>query len=58
MTTTSAELQLAIAHLLRAKELAMFYGHQEERVKEIDLIKRAACNVHEKLQPRKKVQAA
>jgi hypothetical protein len=36
----------------------MFYGHQEERVKEIDLIKRAACNVHEKLQPRKKVQAA
>jgi hypothetical protein len=58
MTTTHAELELAITHLIRAKELAMFFGHEEARVKEIDLLKRAAWNVHQKLKPRKKVQAA
>jgi hypothetical protein len=57
MNTTRAELELAMTHLLRAKELAIFWGHPDELVKQIDLIKRAASNVHAKLSPRKKAAA-
>ena len=54
MNTTRAELELALSHLLRAKELAMVFGHSPEDVQRIDLIRRATANLYAKLSPRKK----
>jgi hypothetical protein len=45
VTTSPAELELAIVHLLRAKELAQFYNHSAETIQRLDLLKRAAANL-------------
>jgi hypothetical protein len=46
----SSELELAIAHLLRAKELAEFCGFPEELIQRIDLLKRAVAKVRNQAQ--------
>lgn len=45
--TTLPELELAITHLVRAKELAMFYHWPQETIDRIDLLKRGACNLRD-----------
>jgi hypothetical protein len=47
--SAAQELELAITHLLRARELAQFFGHPEEMVKRIDLVKRATAKVRAQL---------
>ena len=47
MNTPAAELELAISHLLRAKELAPMFTYPQEIVERIDLIKRATANVRQ-----------
>jgi hypothetical protein len=45
MTTVDGELELAVTHLLWAKELAQLFSHPTEAVQRIDLIKRATAKV-------------
>jgi hypothetical protein len=47
--TGHSELELAIAHLLRAKELAEFFHWPEEQQKRIDLLFRGACDLKRQL---------
>ena len=47
--TVSAELELALAHLLRAKELAQFYTLPEDQQQKIDLLKRATAKVRKQV---------
>jgi hypothetical protein len=47
--TTLAELELAAVHLLRARELASFYGWPEEVIKQIDLLKRGVARTKEQM---------
>lgn len=47
--TGHAELELAIAHLLRTKELAAFFGWPEEHQKRIDLLFRGACDLKKQI---------
>ena len=47
--TGRAELELAIAHLMRARELAAFFQWPEEQQKRIDLLFRGACDLRKKL---------
>jgi hypothetical protein len=47
--SAAQELELAITHLLRAKEFAQFYGQPQEIVQRIDLVKRATAKVRAQL---------
>ncbi len=47
MNTPAAELELAISHLVRAKELAPMFAYPPEIIDRIDLIKRATANVRQ-----------
>jgi len=51
--STRSELELAIPHLLRAREVAEFWNHPVAIVARLDLIKRAACNMRKQLLPQK-----
>jgi hypothetical protein len=49
----SAELDCALAYLLRMKELAEFFNYPKEQQKRIDLIFRAACNLKKQLEKKR-----
>lgn len=50
----SAELELALTHLLRLKELADFFQWPEEQRKRINLLFRGACDLQRQVRAERK----
>jgi hypothetical protein len=57
VTTAITEMELALAHLMRAKELAQFFGHEQELIERIDLLRRATIKVRGQLTDARKKAA-
>jgi hypothetical protein len=50
----SAELELALTYLLRAKEQAQLFGYSQKDVERLDLLKRAVAKTRSELAAERK----